>query len=61
MKDELFNKLIASLREGGAILRGEKNPARSFKFTVLNVKHIRARSPFRKSKIQNRKSKLVNC
>ena len=29
MKDELFQQLTASLKEGGAILRGKKKPARS--------------------------------
>jgi len=42
MKDELFNELIASVREGGAILRGEKKAARSFKITAPNIKRIRA-------------------
>ncbi len=28
MNDELFEQLVASLKEGGAILRGEKKPAR---------------------------------
>ena len=27
MKDELFNELAASVREGGAILRGERAPS----------------------------------
>jgi len=30
MKDELFTELVASVREGGAILRGESAPARAF-------------------------------
>ena len=42
MKDELFNELVTSIREGGAILRGEKKPARSFKITAPNIKRIRA-------------------
>ena len=29
MKDDLFNDLIASVREGGAILRGESLPSRT--------------------------------
>lgn len=28
MKDELFQELVASLKEGGAILRGKKKPTR---------------------------------
>ncbi len=30
MSDELFAELIQSIREGGAILRGEKEPSGSF-------------------------------
>lgn len=30
MKEELFAKLIESIRQGGAILRGEKAPSRTF-------------------------------
>jgi putative transcriptional regulator len=29
MKEELFQELVASLKEGGAILKGSKKPARS--------------------------------
>ena len=44
MKDELFEELLASVREGGAILRGEKVPSRAFEHptTALDVKAIRA-------------------
>ena len=41
MKDELFEELIASVREGGAILRGEAKPARSFEIAAPDVKRIR--------------------
>jgi hypothetical protein len=30
MKEELFAELVASVKEGGAILRGEREPSRSF-------------------------------
>jgi len=30
MKDELFEELMASVRQGGAILRGEMPPSRTF-------------------------------
>ena len=30
MKNDLFNKLISSVREGGKILRGETKPSRVF-------------------------------
>lgn len=42
MKEELFNELVASIREGGAILRGKAKPSRSFKITAPNIKRIRA-------------------
>jgi putative transcriptional regulator len=42
MKDELFDELVASVREGGAILRGEAPPARKFVVTGPDVQRIRA-------------------
>lgn len=42
MKDELFNELVESVREGGAILRGEAAPSRSFVVEGPDVKRIRA-------------------
>jgi putative transcriptional regulator len=30
MKEELFDELLESVREGGMILRGEKSPSRTF-------------------------------
>ena len=41
MKDELFNELIESVREGGAILRGKTKPSRTFVVEGPNIKHIR--------------------
>lgn len=43
MKDELFDELAASLREGGEILRGKKAPSRAFEMDAPNIKKIRAR------------------
>lgn len=43
MNDELFADLIESVREGGAILRGEKTPSRKFEIEAPNVKQIRER------------------
>jgi len=43
MKDELFDELVASVREGGAILRGQKKPARAFAVDGPDVKQIRSR------------------
>ena len=42
MKDELFNELAASVREGGAMLRGKTAPTRAFVVDGPNVKRIRA-------------------
>ena len=42
MKDELFDELVASVREGGAILRGEVAPSRRFEIEGPDVKRIRA-------------------
>jgi putative transcriptional regulator len=41
MKDELFAELVTSVKEGGAILRGEKEASRTFHFDRLDIKHIR--------------------
>jgi len=41
MNDELFNELLASVREGGAILRGERKAAREFRFEEPDVAAIR--------------------
>ena len=42
MKEELFNELLESVREGGAIFRGEKTPSRSFTIGKAEVQRIRA-------------------
>lgn len=41
MKEELFAELVESVREGGAIMRGEKEPSRSFEVAEPDVKGIR--------------------
>ena len=41
MNDDLFAELVESVKEGGAILHGEKKPSRQFMFEDLNVKEIR--------------------
>jgi len=50
MKDELFDELIASVREGGKILRGSAKPSRTFVIEAPNVKRIR--SNYRLSQIE---------
>ncbi len=42
MNDELFNDLVESVRQGGAILRGKAKPSRAFEIAAPDVKHIRA-------------------
>ncbi len=41
MKKELFEQLLESVREGGAILRGEKRLSRVFTFGEPNVRLLR--------------------
>lgn len=43
MNENLFEELVHSVREGGAILRGEKTPSRSFEWQPLDIKAIRQR------------------
>jgi len=43
MKDKLFEALLTSVREGGAILRGEKEASRQFVIDTPDVKQIRER------------------
>jgi putative transcriptional regulator len=41
MKDELFTELVASVKEGGAILRGEQTGSRTFVINGANIKELR--------------------
>jgi putative transcriptional regulator len=41
VKEELFAELLESVREGAAILRGEKQPSRQFVMSEPDVKRIR--------------------
>lgn len=41
MNDDLFAELVESLREGGAILRGEEKPSRQFELAEPDVRNIR--------------------
>ncbi len=41
VKDEIFDELLESVREGGAILRGEKAASRTFTIASPDVKRIR--------------------
>jgi len=41
VKEEMFAELIASVKEGGSILRGEKEPSRRFHLNSPDIKRIR--------------------
>lgn len=41
MKDEMFNELLQSVRQGASILRGDKKPSRSFIIEDPDVGKIR--------------------
>jgi len=41
MKDELFNDLVESIRESGAIRRGRVSPSRAFVADGPNIRRIR--------------------
>jgi putative transcriptional regulator len=41
VKDKEFNKLVTSIRQAGAIRRGERRPSRTFDFKPENVRAIR--------------------
>lgn len=41
MKEELFEELRESVREGGAILRGRRKPSRSFELSEPDVRTVR--------------------
>lgn len=52
MKDELLNELIASVREGGKILRGQITPSREFVLGVSNAR--KARAKIQRAQLQKR-------
>ena len=43
MRDDLFQELLESVQEGGAILRGEKKPSRTFKYAEADARAVRQR------------------
>ncbi len=46
MREELFEELLESIKQGGAILRGEMKPSRVFEFDQPNVRSIRSHYGF---------------
>ena len=41
MRDELFADLLESVRQGGAVLRNQAQPSRSFKLDMPDAKKVR--------------------
>ncbi|HWK88804.1 MAG TPA: NadS family protein [Longimicrobium sp.] len=41
MRDDMFGELLESVRQGGAILRGEAAPSRVFSHDEVDVKAVR--------------------
>src|SRR5437868_6412447 len=49
MKAEIFEELLESVREGGAILRRQKEPSRRFKIGASGIRAIRERTSLSQS------------
>ena len=49
MKAKMFEELLSSVREGGAILRGRKKPSRRFVVEAAGVRAIRERTSLSQS------------
>jgi DNA-binding transcriptional regulator YiaG len=49
MKAKIFEELLDSVREGGAILRGRKKPARRFEVGPSGIRAIRERTSLSQS------------
>jgi putative transcriptional regulator len=49
MKAKAFEELLGSIREGGAILRGEKKPSRRSEISAGGVRSVRERTSLSQS------------
>ena len=49
MKPKMFNELLESVREGGAILRGRRKPSRRFEIRSSGIRAIRERTSLSQS------------
>ena len=49
MKAKMFEELLESVREGGAILRGQKKPSRRFEVGPSGIRAIRERTSLSQS------------
>ncbi len=46
MRKELFDELVESVKQGGAIMRGEAKPSREFHYPSARTPHRRTRKQF---------------
>jgi len=53
MKDELFQELLESVRQGAAIMKGTRKPSRSFQFPETEVRALRVRFGLSQDKFAN--------
>lgn len=60
MKEELFKELVASVREGSAILRGKVAPSRRFVIDAPNIKRIRTNYKLSQGQIARRRDFVYN-
>src|SRR5450755_2419683 len=49
MKAKMFEELLESVREGGAILRGQRKPSRRFEIQSSGIRAIRERTSLSQS------------
>ena len=49
MKPKMFEELLESVREGGAILRGERKPSRRYEIRSSGIRAIRERTSLSQS------------
>ena len=60
MKNEDFEKLIQSIREGGKIMKGKAKPSRSFHFPETRISKVRKRYRLSQSKFATMMGISVN-
>ena len=60
MKAKMFEELLESVREGGAILRGRRKPARRFEFQSSGIRAIRERTSLSQSEFAHFMGVSVN-
>ena len=53
MKAKMFEELLESVREGGAILRGQRKPSRRFEIGPSGIRAVRERTSLSQSEFAN--------